>query len=201
MDYDVFISFKNTDSSGNKTEDSIIAGELYAELEKKKIHSFYSNTRLFEFGEAAYKEAIEKALDQAKVLIAIATDAEYLKTRWVSYERESFHEDILSGRKKKRRDYSFLKKRCRQRRTALVTQLRNFFKSIKRILLPLCPLLKNVLLKLCPPQPLPKKQKPTNPWLRANPYRHIIQRRTRNFADLKYRPKIREMPTYPLLNT
>lgn len=100
MDYDVFISFKNTDSSGNKTEDCVIAGELYAALEQKNIHAFYSNTRLFEFGEAAYKEAIEKALDQAKVLIAIATDAEFLKTRWVSYERESFHEDILSGRKK-----------------------------------------------------------------------------------------------------
>lgn len=100
MEYDVFISFKNSDGNGNLTEDCAIAGELYKELEKKNIHSFYSNTRLFEFGEAAYKEAIENALDQAKVLIVIATNVEYLQTRWVTYERESFHEDILSGRKK-----------------------------------------------------------------------------------------------------
>ena len=100
MNYDVFISFKNSDENGNPTLDSAIAAELFEALDKKGIHAFYSNTRLFEFGEAAYKEAIESALDQAKVLIVIATDVTYLKTRWVTYERESFHEDILSGRKK-----------------------------------------------------------------------------------------------------
>lgn len=99
MNYEVFISFKNS-FNGSQTEDATIAAKLYEALEKKQIHSFYSNTRLFEFGEAAYKEAIENALEQAKVLVVIATDAEYLKTRWVSYERESFHDDILSGRKK-----------------------------------------------------------------------------------------------------
>ncbi len=100
MNYDVFISFKNSDENGRPTQDSVIAGELFKELDEKNIHAFYSNTRLFEFGEAAYKEAIESALDQARVLIVIATDAEYLKSRWVAYERESFHDDILSGRKK-----------------------------------------------------------------------------------------------------
>ena len=100
MNYDVFISFKNTDNNGNPTEDAQIAGELFRLLDQKGVGAFFSNTRLFEFGEAAYKEAIETALEQSKVLIAIATDPEYLKTRWVSYERESFHDDILSGRKK-----------------------------------------------------------------------------------------------------
>lgn len=100
MNYDVFISFKNTDENGCQTRDSAIAVELFKALDDKNIHAFYSNTRLFEFGEAAYKEAIESALDQSRVLIVIATDAAYLKSRWVSYERESFHEDILAGRKK-----------------------------------------------------------------------------------------------------
>lgn len=100
MNYDVFISFKNSDANGSPTEDSQIASELFRLLDKKGIGAFFSNTRLFEFGEAAYKEAIEKALDESKVLVVIATDPEYLKTRWVAYERESFHDDILSGRKK-----------------------------------------------------------------------------------------------------
>lgn len=82
------------------TEDSRIAAEMFRLLDQKGVGAFFSNTRLFEFGEAAYKEAIEAALEEAKVFVAIATDAEYLKTRWVSYERESFHDDILSGRKK-----------------------------------------------------------------------------------------------------
>lgn len=109
MKYDVFISFKNSDENGNPTEDSVIAGELFKELEQHGIHAFYSNIRLFEFGESAYKEAIETALDEAKVLIVVATDPKYLKTRWVSYERESFHDDILSGRKKDASIIPFMK--------------------------------------------------------------------------------------------
>lgn len=100
MRYDVFISFKNQDEQGNPTEDSQIAAELFKELEQRGIHSFFSNIRLFEFGEAAYKEAIETALEESRVLVALSTDVKYLKSQWVSYERESFHEDILSGRKK-----------------------------------------------------------------------------------------------------
>lgn len=97
--YDVFISFKNTDNDGNPTLDSKIASNLYKELEQRGISAFFSNIRLFQFGEAAYKQAIEKALDQSKILVAIATNLEYLNSKWVSYERESFHDDILSERK------------------------------------------------------------------------------------------------------
>lgn len=99
MKYDVFISFKNLNDSGEATEDSQLAAEVFKELDQREIKAFYSNIRLFEFGEAAYKEAIEKALDEARIMIVIATSVNYLRTRWVSYERESFHEDILSGRK------------------------------------------------------------------------------------------------------
>lgn len=97
--YDVFISFKNTDKDNNPTEDSQIAAILYKELEQRGIKAFFSNVRLFQFGEAAYKDAIEKALDDSKVLVAIATSEEFLNSKWVKYERESFHEDILAGRK------------------------------------------------------------------------------------------------------
>ena len=97
--YDVFISFKNTDKDNNPTEDSQIAAILYKELEQRGIKAFFSNVRLFQFGEAAYKDAIEKALDDSKVLVAIATNEEFLNSKWVKYERESFHEDILARRK------------------------------------------------------------------------------------------------------
>lgn len=99
MAYDVFISFKNTDEFGNKTKDVEIAEELYKTLANNDIRVFFSKIILIEHGAAAYKNAIETALDEAKVLVVISTSKEYLDSEWVSYERESFHNDILSGRK------------------------------------------------------------------------------------------------------
>lgn len=56
---------------------------------------------LLEFGESAYKEAIENSLDEATVLIVISSDVQYLNSRWIKYEWSSFHEEILSGDKEK----------------------------------------------------------------------------------------------------
>jgi SAM-dependent methyltransferase len=98
--FDVFISFKNSGFDGRPTEDVRIAEQLYAEFNKMGISAFYSNVKLLELGAATYKRSIEQALDQARVLIIIASDLAYLDTEWLSYERESFHDDILSGRKK-----------------------------------------------------------------------------------------------------
>lgn len=100
MRYDVFISFKNTDENGTYTEDSYLAEKLYLALKQENLNVFYSNIVLNEVGAAAYKNAIEDALEQSSVLVSIATKVEYLTSQWVSYERESFHNDILSGRKK-----------------------------------------------------------------------------------------------------
>lgn len=98
--YDIFLSFKNTDAQGNQTEDSYIAEQIYNTLKAQGMKVFFSNVVLNEVGAAAYKNAIEEALDKSRVLISIATKKEYIESEWVKYERESFHDDILSGRKK-----------------------------------------------------------------------------------------------------
>ena len=98
--YDVFISFKNRDFSGNQSRDSEIAKDLFDEFAKVGVSAFFSNIKLLELGSAAYKSSIEKAIDQASVMVVIGTCIEYLETEWVTYERESFHNDILSGLKK-----------------------------------------------------------------------------------------------------
>ena len=97
--YEVFISFKNTDG-GKQTRDSEIAQDLYDEFHRSGVHAFFSNVKLLELGSAAYKSSIEKAIDQANVMVVVGTCIEYLETEWVTYERESFHNDILSGIKK-----------------------------------------------------------------------------------------------------
>ena len=96
----VFISFKNSNPDGSPTSDSILAKQLYTKLLEQGIATFFSNVTLIEFGEAAYKEAIEKALDEVTILVVIANNADYLSSRWIKYEWSSFHEEILSGDKK-----------------------------------------------------------------------------------------------------
>lgn len=99
--YDVFLSFKNLDENGVKTEDAYIAENMYNVLKEQGLSVFFSNIVLNELGAAAYKNAIEDALEQTRVLVSIATKKEYIESKWVSYERESFHNDILSGRNAK----------------------------------------------------------------------------------------------------
>ena len=96
--YDVFISFKNTAADGSQSVDAQLASEIYKNLTERGISAFYSNVKLLELGEATYKKAIEDALDQSSILVCILSCKEYATSKWVEYERESFHEDILAGR-------------------------------------------------------------------------------------------------------
>ena len=107
--YDVFISFKNLDADGNRTEDSFIAERLYELFKEQGLNVFYSNKVLNELGAASYKKEIEEALENSSVLVSVATKKELLESQWVAYERESFHNDILSGRKVKACIVPFLK--------------------------------------------------------------------------------------------
>lgn len=98
--YEVFISFKNRDFDGNPSLDSQIAEQLYDEFMNHGISAFFSNVKLLELGAAAYKSSIERAMDTARVMIVVGSELSFLETEWVTYERDSFHNDILSGLKK-----------------------------------------------------------------------------------------------------
>lgn len=95
----VFLSYKNTDAEGKITQDAILAENLYEELSQRGIKAFYSSQSIKRLGEAHYKIAIDKALDEALVLVAVGTSTENLNSNWVNYEWDSFYGDILSGRK------------------------------------------------------------------------------------------------------
>ena len=94
----VFISYKNSDG-GKPTEDLKIAEALYARFCSLGVKTFYSNVTLIETGSSLYKEAIEQALDEATVLIVVGTKIAYVESRWVRYEWECFHQDILAETK------------------------------------------------------------------------------------------------------
>ena len=82
---EVFISFKNSDFSGNPTRDSVIAKNLYEELAARKVAVFYSNSTLLSLGQSVYKKSIDEALESTKVLIVVSTDINFLMSEWVIY--------------------------------------------------------------------------------------------------------------------
>lgn len=95
--FDIFISYKNLDHNGLQTRDSVIAKELFYFLTSKKLNVFFSTISLESIGESEYKNVIDDALDSSKILIAVGTKVEYLQSKWVKYEWDSFVNDILSG--------------------------------------------------------------------------------------------------------
>lgn len=92
----VFISFKNSDN-GLPTADKEIGERLYRALMERGVNVFFSNKSLLDFGEAAYKDAIDVALDECKIVVVIGTKKDYLETPWVKYEWSTFQQDLLAG--------------------------------------------------------------------------------------------------------
>ena len=100
MSYEVFISYKYSDSEGNRTPDVAIAEELYNTLTKYGYSVFFSSNTLEQLGSSRYKADIDSALDTAKVMIVVLSKAEYASSQWVQYEWDSFYNDYLSGVRK-----------------------------------------------------------------------------------------------------
>jgi len=98
-EFDAFISFKKTGADGADTEDSVIATQLASDLREGGLEVFHSEMNLEERGDFDFKVAIDNALEGSRVLIAAATDAQNLSSRWVRHEWDSFHKDILGGYK------------------------------------------------------------------------------------------------------
>lgn len=106
--FDVFLSFKNTDASGAATVDSQIARECYDFLTSRGLRVFCSLVTLEETGTASYTRAIDDALDQVNVLVAIGTSRENLDSNWVRYEWDSFFNDVRAGIKPDGRVFVYL---------------------------------------------------------------------------------------------
>ena len=59
MAYEVFISFKNSDLSGNPTNESVTADSLYRFLTAKGLRVFFSNVELEFLGKSQYTKIID----------------------------------------------------------------------------------------------------------------------------------------------
>ncbi|MBR5315069.1 MAG: protein kinase, partial [Clostridia bacterium] len=97
--FDVFISFKNTDSDGKFTRDREMAEKLFVALKEKNINAFYSNVSIAERGESHFGKMINEALDECDIFVAVGSSVEYLQSQWVKYEIETFNNELLNGNK------------------------------------------------------------------------------------------------------
>lgn len=98
--FDVFICYKETDANGRRTQDSVLANDLYHELTEEGFKVFFSRITLEDKLGTAYEPYIFAALNSAKVMVVIGTRAEYFNAVWVKNEWSRYLTLIKRGAKK-----------------------------------------------------------------------------------------------------
>lgn len=98
--FDVFICYKETDENGQRTQDSVIAQELYYQLQKEGFKVFFSKITLEDKIGESYEPYIYAALNSAKVMIVIGTQKEYFEAPWVKNEWSRYLTLIKNGENK-----------------------------------------------------------------------------------------------------
>jgi len=98
--FDVFICYKETDEHGRRTQDSVLANELYHELTREGFKVFFSRITLENKLGTAYEPYIFAALNSAKVMVVIGTKPEYFNAVWVKNEWSRYLALIKNGARK-----------------------------------------------------------------------------------------------------
>lgn len=98
--FDVFVCYKETDTSGRRTQDSVLATELYRELTREGFKVFFSRITLEDKLGVAYEPYIFAALHSAKVMVVLGTRPEHFNAVWVKNEWSRFLALIKNGAKK-----------------------------------------------------------------------------------------------------
>ncbi len=98
--FDVFICYKETDSNGRRTQDSVLATELYHELTREGFKVFFSRITLEDRLGQEYEPYIFAALNSAKVMVVLGTKPEHFNAVWVKNEWSRYLALIKNGAKK-----------------------------------------------------------------------------------------------------
>ena len=98
--FDIFICYKESDESGNRTVDSTIAQDIYTSLTEKGYNVFFSRITLEEKLGSAYEPYIFAALNSAKIMLVIGTKQQYFNAVWVKNEWSRYLSLIEQGQKK-----------------------------------------------------------------------------------------------------
>jgi len=116
---DIFISFHSQDAD--------LASKVFRHLQGKKGRSvFFSNESLHQ---ADFGHAIDRALDEAKYLVAVVTRPEYLERPYVRFEWWSFYNDILAKRKPEAQLLAFVPQGVELRDLPRAFRINNVFRA------------------------------------------------------------------------
>ncbi len=112
--FDVFICYKESTGGGSRTEDSVLAQDIYSQLIKEGLRVFFSRITLEDKLGQQYEPYIFAALNSAKVMLVVATDKANVMSVWVKNEwgrflalMKSDHTKVLIPCYKKMSVYDF----------------------------------------------------------------------------------------------
>ena len=88
--FDIFISYKETDSKGTRTKDSIAAQKLYEKLTESGYKVFFSRITLEDKIGTEYEPYIYAALYSSKVMLTVCSSKENIESPWVRNEWSRF---------------------------------------------------------------------------------------------------------------
>lgn len=98
--YDVFICYKETDETGKRTQDSVIANDIYYQLTQEGFKVFYAAITLEDKLGQEYEPYIFSALHSAKVMLSLGTKPEFFNAVWVKNEWSRFLKIMKEDRDK-----------------------------------------------------------------------------------------------------
>lgn len=84
--YDIFICYKESDGRGGRTQDSVLAQDIYYQLMDAGYRIFFSRITLEDKAGTEYEPYIFAALHSAKVMLVVGTRQEYFNAVWVRNE-------------------------------------------------------------------------------------------------------------------
>ncbi len=88
--FDIFICYKETDESGQRTRDSVMAQDIYYNLTEQGYKVFFSRITLEDKLGQEYEPYIFAALNSAKVMLVLGTKKEFFEAVWVKNEWSRF---------------------------------------------------------------------------------------------------------------
>ena len=98
--FDVFICYKETDENGKRTQDSVIANDIYYQLTQEGLKVFYAAITLEDKLGQEYEPYIFAALNSSKVMLVIGTNPAYYSAVWVKNEWSRFLKLMKADRSK-----------------------------------------------------------------------------------------------------
>lgn len=88
--YDIFICYKESALDGSRTKDSVLAQDLYDRLTKEGYRVFFARISLEDTLGKQYESYIFSALNSAKVMLVVGTNADNINSPWVRNEWSRF---------------------------------------------------------------------------------------------------------------